>query len=242
MPTNVSNSEILMELIDKRAAEHGQHEMFDYILHGTRLPMDRRFSQLNKFIAFSFMFSDMMDLVARHYETRPGPYSAEIVEHCRADMHHFRMLVSDFRLRMGIDEIKLEEMERVIYAEKHLFVRLLGYQMISICLRLIDRPVPLMCFLEAIEGSSRAAISGYREALVHYQQFSGLDLQYFGDAHMAIELAHESLLSELQVSGEELDECKEIIEEHFVNAWKMLDATLESTYEYEKEVLGEVSE
>lgn len=238
MSTGVSNSEILLELIDEYAAEHRKHKIFDYILHETKLPMDRRFSQLNKFIVFAFTFSDMMDLVARHYETHPGPYSAEIVEHCRDDMHHFRMVVSDFRLRMGIDDIKLEELEHVLYPEGHLFMRLYGYQMMSICFRLIDRPVPLVCFMEAIEGTSRAAISGYHQALVHYQEFSGLDLQYFGDAHMSIELGHECLLSKLQVSDEELEECKEIIKEHFENAERMLDGSLECTYEYEEEVLG----
>lgn len=236
--TGVSNSEILLELISECAAQHRKHKIFEYILHDTKLPMDRRFSQLNKFIVFSFTFSDAMDLVARHYETHPGPYSAEIVQHARDDMHHFRMVISDFQLRMGVDEIKLEEVEHLLYPEAHVFMRLYGYQIMAICLRLIDRPVPLVCFLEAIEGSSQSAISGYHQALVKYQEFSGLDLAYFGDKHLSIELGHECLLSKIQVSDEDLDECKGIVREHFGNAWKMLDASLECTYEYEKAVLG----
>ncbi|MFI9415130.1 hypothetical protein [Nocardia gamkensis] len=133
---------------------------------------------------------------------------------------------------------QLEEVEHLLYPEGHLFMRLYGYQMMCICLRLIDRPVPLIAFLEAIEGSSRSAISGYHEALVQYQKFSGLDLKYFGDAHLSVELGHECLLSKIEVSDEDLDECREIVREHFGNAWTMLDQSLECTYEYEKEILG----
>lgn len=240
MSAGVTNSDMLLEIIEKNAAEHRSHKIFDYVLNETRLPIERRFSQLNKFIVFSFTFSDLMDLIARRYEACPGPYSAEIVEHARDDMHHFRMLISDYRLRMGVDGIELDEVEPVLYPDKHLFMRLYGYQTMSIGLRLIDRPVPLMCFLEAIEGTSRAAISGYHEALKPYREFSGLDLQYFGDVHMAIESGHEGMLDNLQVSDEEFDECKAIIEEHFENAEKMLDASLECTYEYEDEVLGKL--
>jgi len=241
MATGGINNDRLHRLIMELADRHRAHDIFTYIRDGIRLPLERRFSQLNKFVVFSVIFSDMMDLIARQYGSNPDDLSAAIVEHAKDDMHHFRLLISDYKERMKIDSIMLDDVEQVLFAKEHLFMRTYAYEMMQICFRVMDNPVLLVCFLEAIEGSSYAMISGYHPALKDYQAHSGLNLRYFGTTHLEIEESHERLLDKIHVSDEIFAVCDAIVREHFENAWRMLDASLECTYDYEEAVLAKTA-
>jgi hypothetical protein len=205
--------------------------------------MQNRFSQLNKFIVFSFIFSDVMESIIEHYEAHESKYSAALIKHGKEDLHHFRMLISDYKLRMNISNITLEEVETVLFRKEHRFMRTYGYQIMALCQSVLNQPIVLIALLEAIEGTSKAMLVGYNEALRQYEQFSGLNLAYFGDAHINIEQGHENLFDVVdEFNAQDFAQAQSIIKAHFANARVMLDKSLTCTYEYEDAVLAQIKQ
>lgn len=234
----MSNNQILKDHIRERATVHASHELFTYIVNGIRLPMGQRFSQLNKFMAFSFQFSAMMSRIVRHYESRPDRLSQAIVEHAQDDIGHGDMLLDDFSERMEIDHIPIRDIGCLLYAPEHQFMLDYADLMSMLCHRVMDAQALLVCLLEAIEGSSQAMLEGYRSAAEAYEHYRGMRFRYLGEEHRGIEQGHRSLFDWVEVPDDLLDEALALIDEHFDNAWRMLDASLQCTKDYEEKVLA----
>ena len=76
----MTNKSTILQLIQQSADKQSNHPIFDYVQNGTKLPLEYRFDQLQKFIIFSFTFSDIMKLIAKHYEGNTDDLSLAIVD------------------------------------------------------------------------------------------------------------------------------------------------------------------
>lgn len=221
----------ILDYIEQKKQELSQSAFLRFIEDSTLDPRER-FAFVPCLAPFAMAFMDLNKYVIRD-DVSADPVQQMINLHSREEDEHWRMYVKDLRTLNMNSTMDLASVLKMLWGNHCKRTRMLAYELAQLVTR---NPDPRIRFLivEAVEGTADVAFDAFCKAAAEFETQTGKKLHYFGTTHDMMEENHtitsdavEEMMTQYELSAEELAAAKAAVDQVYVLFQGMFDELLE---------------